>query len=145
MKTEDADDINENDYIFELDCLQTMKGIGARQRRILSQGKDCKDNQDDADKLVADQPEYCINAGSSGNVSRFINHSCEPNLFVQCVLNTHHDLSQPRIFLFASDNIHPLQELTYDYGYELDSVVINGKVKKQPCYCGAHGCRKRLY
>lgn len=38
------------------------------------------------------------------------------------------------------------QELTYDYGYVLDSVSgPDGKVKQLPCYCGAADCRKRLY
>lgn len=38
------------------------------------------------------------------------------------------------------------QELTYDYGYELDSVIgPEGKIKELPCYCGTADCRKRLY
>lgn len=52
-------------------------------------------------------PEFCIDAGSIGNVARFINHSCEPNLFVQCVLSSHHDMRFARIVLFAADGISP--------------------------------------
>ena len=38
------------------------------------------------------------------------------------------------------------QELTYDYGYTLDSVVgPDGKLKQSPCYCGTDECRRRLY
>lgn len=143
MKTKDADNIADNEYFFELDCLQTIKSVGARQRRHMSKDNEC--DAYDALSDVTDQAEYCIDAGTCGNVSRFINHSCEPNLFVQCVLNEHHDLSQPRIWFYASDTIHPLEELSYDYGYELDSVVKDGKVKVLPCYCGAHGCRERLH
>mgnify|MGYP002776906999 FL=1 len=58
---------------------------------------------------VPEQPEYCIDAGSCGSVARYINHSCEPNLFVQCVLNDHHDLSRPHIWFCAADTIHPLE------------------------------------
>ncbi|PNX80101.1 histone-lysine N-methyltransferase H3 lysine-9 specific SUVH4-like protein, partial [Trifolium pratense] len=37
-------------------------------------------------------------------------------------------------------------ELTYDYGYALDSVLdSDGKVKQMACYCGASGCRKRMF
>ena len=54
-------------------------------------------------------PEYCLDAGSSGNVARFINHSCQPNLFVQCVLSSHHDAKLARVLLFASENIPPLK------------------------------------
>ena len=54
-------------------------------------------------------PEFCIDAGSTGNIARFINHGCDPNLFVQCVLSSHHDLKLARVMLFAADNIPPLQ------------------------------------
>lgn len=47
------------------------------------------------------EPEFCIDAGRLGNVARFINHSYEPNLFVQCVLSSHHDLKLARIVLFC--------------------------------------------
>ncbi|MCO5557108.1 hypothetical protein L7F22_010664 [Adiantum nelumboides] len=144
MRTEDADHVIDNDvYVFDLDCIQTMKGIGRRQRRLISKGNEDV-SEGDATDNASDEAEYCIDAGNCGNVSRFINHCCEPNLFVQCVLNDHHDLSRPRIWFFAADTIHPLEELSYDYGYELNSVVKDGKVKVMHCYCGAHNCRKRL-
>lgn len=63
--------------------------------------------KDDDDKDRA--PEFCLDAGVSGNVARFINHSCQPNLFVQCVLSTHHDINLARVVLFAADNIPPLK------------------------------------
>ncbi|CAI5506064.1 unnamed protein product [Closterium sp. Naga37s-1] len=89
---------------------------------------------------------FCLDAKRMGNVARFINHSCNPNLFVQCVFFDHHDHRLPHIMLFAYDNIPPLKELTYDYGYQVDSVMDgNGNVKKLMCYCGAATCRKRLY
>jgi len=48
--------------------------------------------------------------------------------------------------LFAADNILPLQELKYDDGYSLDSVVdLEGRIKKMACYYGAVECRTRLY
>ena len=54
-------------------------------------------------------PDFCIDAGSFGNVARFFNHSCDPNLFIQCVLSEHHDIKLARLILFAADNIPPLQ------------------------------------
>lgn len=78
------------------------------QRRRLLEEKD-SDTQDDVLKNVVEQPEYCIDAGTCGSVARFINHSCEPNLFVQCIVNEHHDLSQARVWLCAAETIHPLQ------------------------------------
>ncbi|MED6220910.1 Histone-lysine N-methyltransferase, H3 lysine-9 specific suvh4 [Stylosanthes scabra] len=145
-RTEDMDSVLENNYIFEIDCLQTIKGIGGRERRSQSTKypSNLLDKYEDHGSEGA--PEYCIDAGSTGNIARFINHCCEPNLFVQCVLSTHHDLKFARVMLFAADNIPPLQELTYDYGYELDSVLgPDGKIKQVTCYCGAPSCRKRLF
>ncbi|GJM88459.1 hypothetical protein PR202_ga04522 [Eleusine coracana subsp. coracana] len=101
-------------------------------------------SEQDSEGSVA--PEYCIDAGSTGNVARFINHSCQPNLFIQCVLSSHRDIRLAKIMLFAADTIPPLQELSYDYGYRLDSVTgADGNVMKLACHCGAPDCRKRLY
>ncbi|CAN1827017.1 Histone-lysine N-methyltransferase, H3 lysine-9 specific SUVH4 [Linum perenne] len=34
-----------------------------------------------------------------------------------------------------------MQELTYDYGYILDSVMgLDGNIKRVPCYCGGANC-----
>ncbi|KAF8118096.1 hypothetical protein N665_0006s0096 [Sinapis alba] len=144
-RTDDVDTLTDNDYIFEIDCQQTMQGLDGRQRRLKdvavpTDSKACESNGDE------NVPEFCIDAGSIGNFARFINHSCEPNLFVQCVLSSHQDIKLARVVLFAADNIPPLQELTYDYGYTLDSVHgPDGKVKMLTCYCGAVNCRRRLY
>ena len=54
-------------------------------------------------------PEYCIDAGSVGNIARFINHSCQPNLFIQCVLSSHSDVKLAKIMLVAADTIPPFQ------------------------------------
>ena len=64
---------------------------------------------DSEEKVVDSMVEFCIDAGISGNLARFINHSCEPNLFVQCVLSLLHDIKLARVMLFAADNIPPLQ------------------------------------
>ncbi|KAJ7555956.1 hypothetical protein O6H91_05G062600 [Diphasiastrum complanatum] len=147
--SDELDAIIDDTYVFALDCMLTMRGIGGRERRLGGISKPIQEHlgvTGEDKKEDIGQAEYSIDAGKSGNVSRFINHSCDPNLFVQCVLTTHHDVKLARIVFFANDNIPPLQELSYDYGYILDSVVgDDGKVKKRPCFCGADICRKRLY
>ncbi|GMI74859.1 hypothetical protein HRI_001155200 [Hibiscus trionum] len=147
-KNYELEDISENDYIFEIDCWHTMKGIGGRERRLgdVSLPMPNLVNEDEETLESEPEPEFCIDASSFGNVARFINHSCDPNLFVQCVLSSHHDVRLARIVLFAADNIPRMQELTYDYNYAIDSVVgPDGKTKQLPCFCGTDGCRKRLY
>ncbi|KAJ4813760.1 hypothetical protein LUZ62_026326 [Rhynchospora pubera] len=129
----------DNKYIFDIDCLQTMKGLDGREKRA-------GDVPTVGINIESEAPEYCIDAAEEGNVARFINHSCMPNLFVQCVLSSHHDIKLAKIMLFAADTIPPLQELTYDYGYAMDSVVgPDGKVIELACHCGAAECRKRLH
>lgn len=146
VRTEDTDHVCENNYIFDIDCLQTMRGLGGRERRLGDVSVSAINSFDGDDQKSESVPEFCIDAGSTGNIARFINHSCEPNLFVQCVLSLHHDVKLARVMLFAADNIPPMQELTYDYGYALDSVSgPSGKIKQMPCYCGAVDCRKRLF
>lgn len=146
VRTEDTDHVCENNYIFDIDCLQTMRGLGGRERRLGDVSVSTINSFDGDDQKSESVPEFCIDAGSTGNIARFINHSCEPNLFVQCVLSSHHDVKLARVMLFAADNIPPMQELTYDYGYALDSVSgPSGKIKQMPCYCGAVDCRKRLF
>ncbi|KAJ4972955.1 hypothetical protein NE237_006129 [Protea cynaroides] len=146
MRTDDIDSVSENNFIFEIDCLQTMKGLDGRERRLRDVSIPTYHLDKIEDKKSENVPDFCIDAGSVGNLARFINHSCEPNLFVQCVLSSHHDIKLARVMLFAADNIPPLQELTYDYGYAIDSVIgPDGKIKKMPCYCGAENCRKWLY
>ncbi|CAL5191807.1 unnamed protein product [Lathyrus oleraceus] len=88
---------------------------------------------------------FTIDAGKCGNVARFINHSCSPNLFCQNILFDHDDVRIPHIMLFAAEDIPQKTELTYNYNYKIDQVVDNGVVKKKYCYCGASECVGRLY
>ncbi|GMJ06084.1 hypothetical protein HRI_004277600 [Hibiscus trionum] len=89
---------------------------------------------------------FTIDAARVGNLGRFINHSCSPNLYAQNVLYDHDDERIPHIMLFAAENIPPLQELTYHYNYMVDQVHDeNGDVKKKSCYCGSSKCTGRLY
>uniref|UniRef100_A0A8C7QSH2 Euchromatic histone-lysine N-methyltransferase 1b n=1 Tax=Oncorhynchus mykiss TaxID=8022 RepID=A0A8C7QSH2_ONCMY len=50
---------------------------------------------------------YCIDARFYGNISRFINHMCEPNLFSCRVFTAHQDLRFPHIAFFACETIKP--------------------------------------
>uniref|UniRef100_A0A4W5LIG9 Euchromatic histone-lysine N-methyltransferase 1b n=1 Tax=Hucho hucho TaxID=62062 RepID=A0A4W5LIG9_9TELE len=54
---------------------------------------------------------YCIDARFYGNISRFINHMCEPNLFSCQVFTAHQDLRFPHIAFFACETIKAGEEL----------------------------------
>lgn len=83
---------------------------------------------------------YIIDARQEGNLGRYINHSCSPNLFVQNVFVDTHDLRFPWVAFFASKRIKAGTELTWDYNYEVGSV--EGKVLL--CCCGSLRCTGRL-
>ncbi|OAY64701.1 Histone-lysine N-methyltransferase, H3 lysine-9 specific SUVH4 [Ananas comosus] len=101
-RSDEADSALENNYIFEIDCVETLKGVDGREKRA----GDWSFLVNPEDKN-AEVPEYCIDASPVGNIARFINHSCQPNLFVQCVLSSHRDFKMAKVMLFAADTIPP--------------------------------------
>jgi len=60
---------------------------------------------------LQDGETYCIDARHYGNIARFINHMCVPNLQSVRVFMGHHDLHFPRIAFFANRDIQPYEEL----------------------------------
>lgn len=61
--------------------------------------------------LPQDGELYCIDARFYGNVSRFINHHCEPNLVPVRVFMSHQDLRFPRIAFFSTRLIEAGEQL----------------------------------
>jgi len=60
------------------------------------------------------------------NPARFINHSCAPNCDAE--------LMDGRIWIVARRDILPGEEITFNYGYDLESY------REHPCACGAREC-----
>ncbi|XP_066328141.1 histone-lysine N-methyltransferase, H3 lysine-9 specific SUVH5-like [Miscanthus floridulus] len=93
-----------------------------------------------------DETVFAVDALNQGNFARFINHCCTPNLFPQNVLHDHDNISMPHIMFFASEDIPPLKELSYDYNYQIDKVYdSDGNIKMKECFCGSNECNGRLY
>ncbi|XP_033615112.1 histone-lysine N-methyltransferase EHMT1 isoform X1 [Fukomys damarensis] len=80
---------------------------------------------------------YCIDARFYGNVSRFINHHCEPNLVPVRVFMSHQDLRFPRIAFFSTRLIQAGEQLGFDYGERFWDI----KGKLFSCRCGSPKCR----
>lgn len=68
-----------------------------------------------------------VDAGVGGNVARYINHSCEPNCYI--------DIKKRVIWIRAARNIRKGEELTYNYNTDGDCVI--------PCRC-RKGCQNLL-
>ncbi|XP_034534833.1 histone-lysine N-methyltransferase SETDB2 [Notolabrus celidotus] len=79
-----------------------------------------------------------LDASKEGNVSRFFNHSCQPNLFTQNVFTDSHDPAFPLIAFFTCRAVKAGSELTWDYSSDTDGT------QEVACLCGGDGCRGRF-
>ncbi|KAK7975366.1 Acetyl-CoA acetyltransferase IA [Apiospora arundinis] len=82
--------------------------------------------------------------------TRFINHSCDPNLRIFARVGDHADKHIHDLALFAIKDIPKGTELTFDYvdGIEdSESDAMNPAKKKDmtPCLCGSRKCRGFLW
>ncbi|XP_074520841.1 histone-lysine N-methyltransferase SETDB2 [Halichoeres trimaculatus] len=79
-----------------------------------------------------------LDASKEGNVSRFFNHSCQPNLFTQNVFTDCHDPAFPVIAFFTSRVVKAGSELTWDYSSDIDGS------QEVACLCGSDVCLGRF-
>jgi SET domain-containing protein len=87
-----------------------------------------------------------IDAEENGNVSRFLNHSCDPNLYFDIVRVNHF---VPQVAFYALRDIKEGEELTFSY---CDSSMIDDNINREesfefsykPCLCGEKNCKKYL-
>lgn len=114
----------------------------------------------DLDYESNDNP-YTVDAAKYGNVSHFINHSCDPNLVVYAVWINCSDPNLPRLALFALREIQRYEELTFDYMMNIDPIVPTTPEKsrflqtpdkdqipqnsRNICKCEADSCRRYLF
>ncbi|KAK0412777.1 hypothetical protein QR680_006404 [Steinernema hermaphroditum] len=94
------------------------------------------------------EAEMTIVAEHRGNESRFVNHSCEPNLEVRSIVVDFEDCPiYRRLGYFATSDIEPGEELTIDYFPQTAKPEKKGKSKRSrrrstnPCLCEADNCR----
>nr|XP_054510335.1 histone-lysine N-methyltransferase SETDB2 [Agelaius phoeniceus] len=101
----------------------------------------CKESEDDGmlPKNSNEENIYVLDATKEGNVGRFLNHSCCPNLFAQSVFVETHNRSFPWVAFFTNRHVKAGTELTWDYGYEAGSMPET----EISCHCGVQKCRKK--
>ena len=69
---------------------------------------------------------YDLDGSKGENPARYINHSCEPNCQAY--------IERGRIFIYSLKSIRCGEELTYNYGFDLDTW------EEHPCLCGKPKC-----
>ena len=67
-----------------------------------------------------------IDGNVSWNPARFVNHSCAPDCEVE--------VDGGRIWVVASRDINAGEEITFNYGFDLEDY------QQYPCHCGAPDC-----
>lgn len=71
--------------------------------------------------------EWDIDGNVSWNTARLMNHSCEPNVEAQTY-------DEKEIWFVALRDIEKGEELTFNYGFDLESW------EEHPCLCGSSSC-----
>jgi len=70
--------------------------------------------------------EHDLDGNVEWNPARFINHSCAPNCEAEW--------DEERLWIVADREIQPGEELSFNYGYDLEEYL------EYPCCCGASEC-----
>ncbi|KAJ2751110.1 hypothetical protein GGI19_004695 [Coemansia pectinata] len=96
----------------------------------------------DNEFFASDCSDFSIDAKTHGNISRFFNHSCDPNMNTRSIYIEHRDPRLHRLAIFATRKIKVGEELTIDYS---PGAVEGESVKTDPCHCGSKKCRKFMY
>jgi [histone H3]-lysine4 N-trimethyltransferase SETD1 len=74
-----------------------------------------------------------VDATKCGNLSRFINHSCDPNCYAKIITIE----GRKKIVIYSRREIKRNEEITYDYKFPLEDTKI-------PCRCGTLNCKGTL-
>ncbi|NXP47279.1 EHMT2 methyltransferase, partial [Heliornis fulica] len=84
-----------------------------------------------------DTDAYCVDARCYGNIGRFLNHLCDPNLVPVRVFTSHQDPRFPTITFFTRRHVEAGEELGFDYGDKFWAI----KAKYFTCQCGSPKCK----
>uniref|UniRef100_A0A8C6X9A3 Histone-lysine N-methyltransferase SETDB2 n=1 Tax=Naja naja TaxID=35670 RepID=A0A8C6X9A3_NAJNA len=120
-----------------LESDSTIKGKTQRTRQELA----CMKEAAEIETCPKNEENPCLlDATREGNVGRFLNHSCSPNLFVQSVFVETHNRNFPWVAFFTKRHVKAGTELTWDYGYKAGSMPET----ETTCQCGSLKCRKKI-
>lgn len=117
-----------------------IHGIGGFARREISTGtrvleyvgekiskaESLRRCEQDNEYIFALDNERDLDGNASWNPARFLNHSCAPNCEAVCDVD--------RIWIVATRDICAGEEITFNYGYDLEDM------EEHPCRCGAENC-----
>jgi hypothetical protein len=96
------------------------------ERRAWAQVAHAEATGDAAVYIFTLSKKWDIDGNVPWNTARLLNHSCDPNCETW--------VEGKQIFIYAKRDLAKGEELTFDYGFDLDSY------EDHPCLCGASNC-----
>jgi SET domain-containing protein len=76
--------------------------------------------------IFALDADWHLDGDVAWNPARYLNHSCRPNCEARCFAGG--------VWIVTSRAVAAGEELTFDYGYDLEAY------REHPCHCGAPDC-----
>jgi SET domain-containing protein len=102
----------------------TLKESDIRAQQCIENNKQNQSNG--AVYIFSLNKRYDIDGNVPYNTARYINHSCDPNAEAQTI--------RGKIWIIALRDIRKGEEITYNYGYDIDDY------EDHPCECKTHRC-----
>lgn len=99
----------------------------------------------DLDYIDKGKVPFSIDATHKGNVARFINHSCNPNLYTWPAITCNQDPRMHKLYYFSQRYIRPGEELTIDYTGGRTNFGKNEQSERFTCHCGSSNCRGFIF
>ncbi|KAI9814479.1 MAG: hypothetical protein M1832_005885 [Thelocarpon impressellum] len=107
-----------------------------------------KFQDDNEDHAWAQAHRYVVDGEFYGGPTRYINHSCEPNVRQFTASYNHSDPSYYHLAFFAKEEIEAGTELTFDY-LDRDDTTMTTSTKAEKgmtrCLCGSKNCKGWLW
>lgn len=96
------------------------------ERRATRQMEHAEKTGDAAVYIFTLSKKWDVDGNVPWNTARLINHSCDPNCEAW--------IEKKRIYLYALRDIAEGEELTFDYGFDIENY------EDHPCLCGSEQC-----
>lgn len=157
VQTVDSNIINDEQYenivaqMIETDDVETASEANEKQQQVEQQvaasdelaqvetNQLTADKADDSNRAAEGDEQFVCDAKFYGNFTRFINHSCQPNVIGIRTFTVHQDHKFPYISFFTNKDISANSELTLNYG---DNYwLVKCKRDKVYCLCKRPCCR----
>ncbi|KIO32252.1 hypothetical protein M407DRAFT_67079 [Tulasnella calospora MUT 4182] len=134
-------------YLFNLDFVHLRDGLSSQK----APGSRESSATAESDKS-AWKSKYAVDAFHAGNHTRFLNHSCDPNIELYPIYTDDADLEKPLLCAFTCKNVQRGEELCFSYHSEEgegepqqrdfsgEEAIVRGR-----CLCGAANCKGYMF